>query len=414
MTPLAMVDLAREGARNLLRHKVRSLLSLLGIVIGVGAVIAMMAVGEGAQRQVLRDIGGLGLRNIIADSEMPTVGNIPVETDEPRGAFQYGLVPRDRDQIRALFPAATVLTGHLVKQKIFYRSTRIEATVLGVPPGYFEAFPLTLLQGRLLAPSDHDRQHRVAVITDDVAAAVPALGGVLGKTLRIGGHYIEVVGVIRMPAGKPGTMLMPYRTARNLYGTVTRSDEAGTEEYTRNEIGRLVIHLADDALIPEAAAIVERLLAQNHPRRDFRLTVPLAQLLVAQKARKTFDLVLIVIAAISLVIGGIGIMNIMLTIVMERIQEIGIRRALGASQRDILLQFLAESVVLSSSGGVLGCLLGLGAVPLIAGLTGWPGVFTPAAVLIALVVSWLVGVVFGIVPAVQAARMNPVECLRHE
>ncbi len=414
MSPLALLELAREGIRNLMRHKVRSLLSLLGIVIGVGSVIAMLAVGEGAQRQVLKDIGGLGLNNIIVDSELPSSLNIPLEAGETRGAFQYGLVPRDVDQIRAVFPGATVLTGHLIKQKIHYRSTRLEAVVLGIPPRYFDLFPTRLLEGRLLVEADEQQQHRVAVVTESVARSMPALGGALGKTLRIGGYYFDIVGIVALPAEKGGAVLLPYRSARNLFGVVTRSDEAGQEEYTRNEVGRIVLHLEDERIIPEAASVVERQLLQNHPMRDFSISVPLAQLQVAQQTRKTFDLVLIVIASISLVIGGIGIMNIMLTIVMERIQEIGIRRALGASQRDILLQFLAETVVLSTSGGLIGCLLGVLSVPLISRATHWPGVFTPSAILIALVFSWLVGLVFGIVPAMQAARLDPVECLRHE
>ncbi|MBU4198801.1 MAG: ABC transporter permease [Verrucomicrobia bacterium] len=416
MSVIWILELANEGARNLLRHKLRSLLSLLGIVIGVGAVIAMMAVGEGAQRKVLKDIGGLGLHNIILDSEEPSVANISPASDNSRqGAFQYGLIPRDVDQFRALLPSATVLVGHLVKQKIFYRSTRVDAPVLGVDPAYFKAFPVEILAGHLLAEVNNRDRHPVAVVTEEVARTIPAVGGVLGQIIQIGGNYFRVIGVIRMPSSKAGMVFLPYRTARNLFGILTIKDEAGKEEYTKNEIGRIVIHLEDDGVgIPEAAAVVDRILKKNHPMHDYEMTVPLAQLQVAQQTRKTFDLVLIVIAAISLVIGGIGIMNIMLAIVTERIPEIGIRRALGASQRDILLQFLSETVVLSTSGGILGCVLGVLAVPILSRLTEWPGVFTPSAIIVALVFSWLVGVIFGIAPAMQAAKMHPVDCLRYE
>lgn len=409
-------ELTCEGARNLLRHKMRSLLSLLGIVIGVGSVIAMMAIGEGAQRKVLKDIGGLGLHNIIIDSEKPTAASLPHNTGENQGAFRYGLTPRDVEQVRSLFPAATLLVGHLVKKRTYYQSTRLDVAILGVAPEYFDAFPMEVREGYTLAEVDNRDRHRVAVITEEAARRIPAAGGALGTTIQIGGNYFQVIGVIRMPSGEGvGRVFLPYNTAKDLFGTITAEEgEAGSSELTINEIGRMVIHLEDEAIIPEAAAVVEKMLKKNHEMNDFTMTVPLAKLQLKQQTQRTFDLVLIVIAVISLVIGGIGIMNIMLAIVMERIQEIGIRRALGASRRDILLQFLSETVVLSTSGGILGCLLGAAAVPLLSRLTEWPGVFTPSAILIALMFSWLVGIVFGIAPAIQAAKMNPVECLRYE
>ncbi|MDD5677492.1 MAG: ABC transporter permease [Kiritimatiellae bacterium] len=408
-------ELAREGARNLLRHKVRSFLSLLGIVIGVGSVIAMMAIGEGAQQKVLKDIGGLGLHNIIVDSEKPSAANVPRESGDNQGAFRYGLTPRDVEQVKFLFPSTTILVGHLVKKQIYYQSTRLDVALLGVDPEYFNVFPVDVQEGYVLTEVDNRDRHRVAVITEEAAMRIPAIGGALGKTIRIGGKYFQVIGVIRMPSGEGmGRVFLPYNTAKELFGTITAEDEAGTSEYSINEIGRMVIHLKDENMIPEAAAVVERLLKKNHEMNDFTITVPLAKLRLKQQTQRTFDLVLIVIAAISLVIGGIGIMNIMLAIVMERIEEIGIRRALGASRRDILLQFLSETVVLSTGGGILGCLLGMVAVPLLSRLTEWPGVFTPSSIIIALMFSWLVGVVFGIAPAIQAAKMNPVDCLRYE
>ncbi len=415
MNLIWLLELAREGARNLLRHKVRSFLSLLGIVIGVGSVIAMMAIGEGAQRKVLKDIGGLGLHNIIVDSEKPSGASLPQNSGDDQGAFRYGLTRRDVEQVQSLFPSATILVGHLVKKPIYYRSTRLDVAVLGVAPAYFDAFPLEVLEGHTIAEADNRDRHRVAVITEEAAARITAIGGALGQTLAIGGNYFQTIGVVRMPSSEgTGRIFLPYTTAKELFGTTTIEEEAGTSSYSINEIGRMVIHLRDESIIPEAASVVERILRNSHTMNDFRITVPLAQLRIKQQTQRTFDLVLILIAAISLVIGGIGIMNIMLAIVMERIQEIGIRRALGASRRDILLQFLSETVVLSTSGGILGCLLGVFAVPLLSKLTEWPGVFTPSAIVVALVFSWLVGVIFGIAPAIQAAKMDPVDCLRYE
>jgi putative ABC transport system permease protein len=190
--------------------------------------------------------------------------------------------------------------------------------------------------------------------------------------------------------------------------------EAGSYEGSQVELGQAIIHLPDEDQVPGAAEIVRRTLSMNHRNADYALTVPLDLLASKQKTQRILNLVLMVIAGISLLVGGIGIMNIMLAIVAERIPEIGVRRAIGASQRDILLQFLVETVVLSTVGGLMGCALGFVAVPLASVWTGWTGVMTPGAVLISLAVAWLVGVVFGIAPAIRAARLDPVECLRYQ
>ena len=185
-------------------------------------------------------------------------------------------------------------------------------------------------------------------------------------------------------------------------------------EFTRSDLGQIILRVASEDQVPAAATLVRRNLEMNHPQGDFKLTVPLEILSTKQRTQRILNLVLIAIAAISLVVGGIGIMNIMLAVVTERIPEIGIRRAIGATREDILYQFLAETVTLSSIGGVLGCLCGFILVPLASKFTGWPGVITPGAVIASLAVSWLVGLVFGMAPAIRASRMDPVEALRYE
>jgi putative ABC transport system permease protein len=305
--------------------------------------------------------------------------------------------------------------GHLVKQKVYRGSQRVDARVLGVPRDYFTLFRSQAIAGRLLSDIDDLNGRPVAVVTESVAESLIGVGGAVGKTLRIGSDYFEIVGVVRLPSRLASSgVFIPYVTARRLFGTTTLKRESGSVEYTRTEVGQVVISLPDEKVILDASRVVERLLRETHAVTDVVMTVPLDLLQSKQRTQRILNMVLIAIAAISLLVGGIGIMNIMLAVVTERIPEIGVRRALGATRRDIMFQFLAETIVLSSAGGVVGCLLGFCAVPLASQWTGWPGVFTPGAVIAALAVSWLVGVIFGLAPAVNAARLRPVECLRYQ
>jgi len=407
-----LIELGREGAFNLLRHKLRSMLTLLGIVFGVAAVIAMMAIGEGAQTTVLREIEGMGLNNIIVDSIQPAASQRQKSSDGNDDVLlNYGVTGKDVEQIGALFPDAHFSAAHLVKSKVYFRGVRQDARVLGVEADYFRLFHTELLIGNLLTGLHNHNQTRVAVITEQVAMDMPARGGPVGKTIQIGNYAFEIIGVVKM-AGIDRQIFIPYKTARFQYGLTYIAAETGGWEMSRNEIGQLVIHLSDINTIPEAGRIVKRILTENHNAPDFALKIPMELLMARQKTQRIWNAVLITIAAISLLVGGIGIMNVMLAIVMERVPEIGIRRAVGASHFDILWQFLAEAVVLSTIGGIAGCLLGILAVPLASKMTGFPGIITPSAVIISIAVSWLVGVIFGLAPASRAAHLDPVDCLR--
>ena len=409
-------EFVASGARNLLRHKLRSMLTLLGVFFGVAAVITMLGIGEGAQRSVMREISGLGLRNIIAESVQPATP-APVSTSQRRGPriLDYGLTRRDVSQLAALFPGADITQTHMVKAKAYRESRRIEATVLGVTPDYFRFFDSTLIAGRMPSDLDEFERRRVAVVSEDLAHLYQPEGSMARQPLRVGMVFYEVVGVVRLAAqGGASTVYIPYATARSTYGSTSIRREAGSIESTRIEVGQIVVRFESEDIVPMAAGVARRTLDQQHPRGDYKLVVPLEILETKQKAQRILNLVLIAIAAISLVVGGIGIMNIMLAVVTERIPEIGIRRAVGATRQDILYQFLAETVTLSSVGGILGCLGGFIIVPIASRFTGWEGVITPGSVIVSLAVSWLVGLVFGMAPAVRASRMDPVEALRYE
>jgi putative ABC transport system permease protein len=410
-------EFATVGARNLLRHKLRSLLTLLGVLFGVAAVITMLGIGEGAQRSVLREISGLGLNNLIADSVQPTAAEVNTSSTRRRGPqiLDFGLTTRDVEQMRVLFPEAEITVTHRINQRIYHGGQRIDATARGVTPDYFRFFDTVLLAGRLPGAVDEAERRRIAVVTEDLARLYQPGESLDRRPLRIGGVFVDVVGVIRQPAqgGRP-LVLMPYRTARTSFGQTSIKREAGSVEFTRSELGQMIVRFASEDAIPAASALARRALDAVHPRGDVRLTVPLEILETKQRTQRILNLVLLTIAAISLVVGGIGIMNIMLAVVTERIPEIGIRRALGATQRDILYQFLAETVTLSTVGGLLGVVAGFVLVPVASRFTGWEGVITPGSVVVSLAVSWLVGLVFGMAPAVRAARMDVVEALRHE
>ena len=412
-----LLDMIREALRNLARHKLRTLLTLLGVLIGVAAVITMLGIGEGAQRNVMRDIAGLGLRNIIIESVQATVKETTQQSGARRGPtiFRYGLDRKDLAQLQGLHPDVELMSVHLVRDKVFERGRRLDAQVLGVPPEYDRAFTIELLRGRKLGAVDDRDRRRVVVVSEPLAAGLRGQVGKPLSSLQIGDSFFDVVGVVRVGARTAAPMIfMPYHTAVATFGTTTVKQEAGSFEFSDVQIGQIVVRAPEEDLVPGLAAAVKRTLEASHPSLDYRLTVPLEILQAKQRTQRILNLVLIAIAAISLMVGGIGIMNIMLAVVTERIPEIGLRRAVGASQRDILRQFLTETVTLSTVGGLLGCAVGLISVPLASRWTGWPGVVTPGAVVLSLAVSWLVGLVFGLAPAIRAARMDPVDALRHQ
>ncbi|MDA0322577.1 MAG: ABC transporter permease [Verrucomicrobia bacterium] len=411
-----MIELVRDGLRNLVRHRVRSTLTLLGVVFGIASVTTMIAVGEGAQRTVLREIEALGLKNIIMDSVKPTeVETARAGQQTSRSILGYGITEVDARQIAAISPESSVSVAHRVNQKIYSEGARVDADVLGVAPQYFNLFGSELLAGMRLAEMHEMLRHTVAVVTPDVAASLRGIGGAVGKEIKIGPKYFRVIGVMSVPGRTAGgTVFLPYATARAMFGTSTYKWESGSFEATRTEIGRLVVHTEHEDAVPGLAQAVARVLEMNHQTEDVSVTVPLDVLRSKQRTQRVFNIVLITIAAISLFVGGIGIMNIMLAIVMERTREIGIRRAVGARKQDVFMQFLVETVTLSSVGGALGVILGIVMMPIAASWTGWESVLTPWAVIAALVVSWTVGVVFGTAPAIRAARLDPVDALRYE
>ena len=415
----------REAWRSIYRHKMRSALTLLGVVFGIAAVITMMGIGEGAQRSVLAEISGLGLRNIIAEAVQPTQPSSAATSSSSsssssstaRERLDYGLTFRDARQIAASLEevGARINIAHQIKYKLYYRGQVQTCKILGVDTDYWDLVHTQLVRGQVIAPLHDLHAAKVAVVNEDFFAAMKSMGDGLGETVKIGTAYFEVMGVVDIPAHRGrGYVYIPYHTASGIFGDVFVKMEAGNTEYSQTEIGQLIVQAPSEATVKSVAEVVEFTLQNNHTTDDYTVYVPLNILESKQRTQQILNLVLVTIAAISLIVGGIGIMNIMLASVTERIPEIGIRRAVGATQQDILYQFLAETTTLTLTGGVLGCVAGMAFIPIASHFTGWQGVVTWSSVLVSLFVSVLVGLIFGIAPAVNASRMDPGAALRYE
>jgi putative ABC transport system permease protein len=419
-------ELIREALRSLARHKLRSLLTALGIIFGIASVVSMVSAGEGARAAILARIAELGTTNIIVNAQKP-----PAEQDasksEGRHLLRYGLTFRDLEQIRRTLPTITsTLPVHDVEDWIWWKSRRVEARIHGVTPEYFARLGLVPMRGRVLTALDGSERARVCVVRARVIHEARYLGDPLRLDLRIGAHFYRVVGVLPdFTTANPDRAILgiddralevyvPFDTVVDRLGFVSSTSDEGSSENTRVELHQIVCTVDDEANVPAAARAVHRILDRFHERRDYSVTVPIELLQQRAETQRTFDIVLPVIAGISLLVGGIGILNIMLASVTERTREIGIRRAIGASQLDITLQFLIETVVLTLIGGALGVLGGFGGALLIEQATDWRPVITPWAVGLAMGISCLTGIVFGLYPARRAALMDPVRALRYE
>jgi putative ABC transport system permease protein len=421
MRRIALVREVRLGVKNLGRHRLRSLLTMLGVVFGVGSVVAMLAVGEGASQEALEQIRRLGSNNILIRSVKPV--------DEPGAARSrtfmsvYGLLYDDELRIAETFSSVrrTVPAKTLRKEgRLGARS--LELRIVGTTPDWFDLVRRPVIAGRVLLPQDMDGRHNAAVLTEYGARRLLALEGGIGQAIRIGGEYFEVVGIVRNQAGDAGTIqtpdqevdvYIPINVAQERFGDIMVRRLAGSRTRELVELHEIIVQVASIEDVEPTAAGIEAMLVRFHKRLDYRVSVPLALLRQAEATKRTFNIVLGSIAGISLLVGGIGIMNIMLASVTERTREIGIRRAIGAKRRQIVRQFLIETVVLSTTGGFTGVALGLFIPWLITHFAGLPTVVKAPSIVLSLGISMAVGIVFGLYPAVRAARLDPIVALRH-
>jgi len=419
------LELIQEAFRNLGRHKLRSLLTTLGIIFGVASVLAMVAIGEGARRAILDQIQELGVKNIIINAKKPPEEqNVKEETESY--TLRYGLTFRDARQIDTTLPMVDeVVPVHDIEKWIWFKSRRIAAKVRGVPPSYFRHLRLEPFLGRTLEELDDIERRRVCVIRTRLLREARYVGDPLKLDLKIGTIYFRVVGVLpdfefqspnKAVLGiddRAMEVYVPFETAIDRFGLESYTQRSGTRESTRVELHQIVCSIYSEDDVMRAARCIQAILASLHKKKDYEITVPLELLQSQQRTQKVFNIVLPIIAGISLLVGGIGILNIMLASITERTREIGIRRAIGASGRDITTQFLIETVTLAMIGGVLGVLAGIGGAFILKTATQWHAVITPWALALSMGVSCVTGIVFGIYPARRAAAMDPIEALRH-
>ncbi len=413
----------RLGVSSLMLHKLRSSLTMLGLLFGVSSVIAMLAVGEGATHEALERIKSLGATNIMVRSKKP------VETQQSSGAeffaaVAYGLLYRDADHIRSLIPDAEEVVSVRETPKDLRRGPYWSSSiVLGTSPEYLGVMSMSVAEGRWLNDLDLERRENFTVLGAAAAESLFPVQNPLGQSVRAGDTSFTVIGVLDYlgrdagPAGTPvdQCIFVPITTSRRRFGDSTLKQTAGSMEMTVVELSEIKVKLRNTADVIPAARVLRNLLEIGERRQDdVEINVPLELLREAEEVKRRFQLLLFFIASISLIVGGIGIMNVMLATVTERTREIGIRRALGAKQRHIIAQFLVETVVLSAFGGVLGVAAGI--VSTVIAEQFWdvhPRVHWEYPAL-AFAISALVGIVAGLYPAWRAANMDPVEALRHE
>ncbi|MEN8127143.1 MAG: ABC transporter permease [Planctomycetota bacterium] len=415
-------------------HRLRSGLTMLGIVFGVASVIAMLAIGEGASRHAQEQIARLGSTNIILKTVKPPDQEVADASEQT--IQEYGLRYNDAERFRETIPDAQVVVPVRRKpQQVLYQSRRITAEIVGTVPWYTELAPIEELLGRFLSPMDIHYSQAVCVIDETVLNNLFKFDDPIRQDVRISGEYYRVIGVVRdisaaseindtsslhassQGNGVSGSVYIPLSTMKGRFGE-TQIQIGGTSGMSgeKIELDEITIKVPSMEHVLPTRDVLANLLEQHHKKKDYQIIVPLELLRQAAERKRIFSIVLGSIAAISLLVGGIGIMNIMLATVSERTREIGIRRALGARRSDIIVQFLSETILLTLIGGVLGMALGV-VIPVLVTLFShgqMPTVITSGAMILSFGISAGIGLTFGLYPAYQAANMDPIESLRHE
>jgi len=434
----------RLGVKSLTLHPLRTALTMLGILIGVWAVIVLTAISQGASDQVQKQIESLGATTIIVRTVKP-----PEEKMAGIGTSKYGLRRSELGQILATLPTIQrAVPIREIKRQFSYRDKVIDGRLVGCTPGYAEVNQLRIARGRFLADPDGLRMDNVCVLAAEVADRLFPYEDPIGKRLYIPEHtdYYRIVGILedRNPSAAIGGSLdsqdfaqdvyIPIETMQKRIGDTIVTRRSGQFQIEMMELNQITLQVERVSQVRTTSAVIEAILMPKHAAAgDIAVVVPLELLEQARNLRLMFLGIGVLIACISLMVGGIGIMNIMLASVTERTREIGVRRALGAKRADIVRQFLVETIVLSFAGAALGILLGFAGPPMYRGLIGivagsFPEQFEalPSAIRdsqptivyetipLAVVIAVAVGLASGLYPAIRAARMNPIEALRHE
>jgi len=406
-----------QGVENLRLHKLRTLLTMLGMIFGVAAVVSMLSIGAGAQQQMMAFIEQLGVRNLIVEAkEAATWQDLRnVRKISP------GLTFRDWRVIKANINGIveTAPRKRFTPSKMLPKPQRDMPVIYGVEPSYFRIAGLQVVAGRWFDAQENDHAAAVCVLGDGARAGLYGSQDPLGQYVKVNEQWFHVIGVVAPQLTVQGASSgLPTQDLNNLlyvplYTALDRLEDTNSD--MKDEIDGIYLQMLPSVDILSTAEVVRGILNSTHGgARDFSVVAP-AELLAEQKrTQRIFEGVMVAIASISLLVGGIGIMNIMLAGILERTREIGVRRAVGARRVDIVRQFLIEATLISIVGGLMGIAFGFGMSRVIALLAGWSTIVTLSSILLAFLVSVSVGLIFGTYPAVKAARLDPAEAIRYE
>ncbi len=411
---MAILEAIKVAFLNLGRHKLRTALTMLGMIFGVGAVLAMLSIGAGAEREALSVIQKMGLRNVMVRAkEFEREELMALRQDSP------GLCLRDVESLKTALPDQSVVVARkeLKTYQIASAFGKADSRVMGVFGAYPSVVNLNLIEGAFFLPVDEIGSHQVCVLGTTARRKLFGLNEAIGQQVKINREWFSVIGVLADQQAADdefeGVKLENFNN--DIYIPLQTVLQKFERDPVDNELDEIIVHLPPESDLAEQAALISGLMGSMHNQMDdFSIVVPERLLEQSRQTQRIFNVVMGAIASISLVVGGIGIMNIMLASVLERTNEIGLRRALGARQRDIGRQFILESVTISVSGALLGIAVGFGIAQLVSYYSGWATIVTPWSLLLGVGVSVSVGLIFGIFPAKKAALVSPIEALRYE
>lgn len=429
------IESFRIGIKGLQSNKMRAALTMLGIIFGVAAVIAMMSIGEGAKEETLQQIELMGTNNIIIKKVIA-----PQDKKSKKASFSTGLTIKDAKAIKEINPLVSEITPQReMKVQVMYKSNLIETNLVGTTPDYPQTFNSKIISGGFFNSYQNSSFANVCVIGFGIKEKLFRFEDPFMKKIKIGDLWFTVIGVVS-PKNVSGSGIsglglrnfnqdiyipittMMYKTEKieqdnslSFSGIIISGNDNNANVVDRNAVDQLTVKVKDSDQLIEAASLISRIMERRHYGvSDYEIVLPEQLLEQKQKTQRIFNIVMGAIAGISLLVGGIGIMNIMLANILERTREIGVRRAVGATKKNILHQFLFEALTISVVGGLLGIIVGFILTSLISTYANWNTIISTLSVMLAFIVSVATGLIFGIYPAKQAAEKNPIDSLRYE